>query len=228
MEKKLPQYSGYLDATEVAEGMNAAIDNATRLLSDAEILFKEGRYPSAIALAILSIEEFGKTSMLRGIALANNKDLKSWWKKYRSHVEKNSEWINPILIAKGARKLSDFKKISDKGSEHPYILDQLKQISFYTDCLGNKNWSIPKKVIDKKLCESIIQVCKILINKKRKITKLEIELWMKHLKPVWMKNMELMENGLINWHKEMIEKGLVEKSEYKYSMEKFILDGLDI
>ena len=33
-------------------------------------------------------------------------------------------------------------------SDHPYVLDQLKQIAFYTDCLGDAHWSIPDEVID--------------------------------------------------------------------------------
>ncbi|MBN1085452.1 AbiV family abortive infection protein [Erwinia aphidicola] len=34
-------------------------------------------------------------------------------------------------------------------TEHPFALDQLKQISFYTDCLGKAHWSIPDNVIDR-------------------------------------------------------------------------------
>jgi AbiV family abortive infection protein len=38
----------------------AILENARRLLTDAEILFKAGRYPTALAIAILSVEESGK------------------------------------------------------------------------------------------------------------------------------------------------------------------------
>jgi len=41
--------------------MDAIIQNAQRLLSDAQLLFDHGRYPTSAALAILSIEEIGKT-----------------------------------------------------------------------------------------------------------------------------------------------------------------------
>jgi AbiV family abortive infection protein len=63
-------YSGPLDALKVAEGINAANRNAQRLATDARILLDVKRYPTAAALAALSIEEGGKSSILRGLALA--------------------------------------------------------------------------------------------------------------------------------------------------------------
>ena len=56
-KKKLDQYRGQLSASQAAEGINSAIHNAKRLADDAEFLLKNGRYPSAVSLAILSIEE---------------------------------------------------------------------------------------------------------------------------------------------------------------------------
>ena len=38
----------------------AIVANARRLLTDAEILFKAERYPTALAIAILAVEEVGK------------------------------------------------------------------------------------------------------------------------------------------------------------------------
>lgn len=43
-------------------------------------------------------------------------------------------WIIFDLAADGARSAADFKPIFDKDSDHPDILDTLKQIAFYTDC----------------------------------------------------------------------------------------------
>ncbi|MCS3859221.1 AbiV family abortive infection protein [Salinibacter ruber] len=55
MSVDLNSYHGYLEAEEIAEGMNAANRSARRLWKDAKILLKAERYPSAVALAILSI-----------------------------------------------------------------------------------------------------------------------------------------------------------------------------
>ena len=49
--------------------MNAARRNARRLAEDAKLLLEAGRYPTATALAVLSIEESGKMSILRGFCV---------------------------------------------------------------------------------------------------------------------------------------------------------------
>jgi hypothetical protein len=53
--RRLDQYKGKLSASQIAEGMNAAIRNSKRLAEDAELLLKEKRFSSATSLAILSI-----------------------------------------------------------------------------------------------------------------------------------------------------------------------------
>ena len=61
--------------------MSRALQNASRLAEDADALLKNDRIPSAAALAILSIEESGKVSILRQMAIAE--DDKEWlqlWK----------------------------------------------------------------------------------------------------------------------------------------------------
>ena len=79
---RLPQYRDALSLEQIAEGMNRALANASRLADDAQALFDQRRIPSAIALSILSIEESGKVSILRQISLAD--DLKEL--HIRSHT----------------------------------------------------------------------------------------------------------------------------------------------
>ncbi len=84
--------------------------------------------------AILSIEESGKKGVLRRLALAmNDEEISSAWKDYRTHTKKNILWLMPQLIAEGARRLDDFGSLFINEAEHPYILDQVKQISFYRE-----------------------------------------------------------------------------------------------
>ena len=40
------------------------------------------------------------------------------------------------MFSKGARRADEFGSLFEPAAEHPYILDQLKQVSIYTDCLG--------------------------------------------------------------------------------------------
>ena len=225
LEKKLNGYKGILSPQQIAEGINAAKKNAYRLAKDAEFMFDDGRYPSAVSLAILSIEESGKVSILRGLSLARDeKDIAECWRDYRSHIKKNISWILPELAAKGARSLEDLRLIVDETSDHPYLLDQIKQISFYTDCLGKAYWSIPEDVIDESLAKTLVQTAEIFSNNKNEISVLEIELWIKHMKPVWKTSMSAMKAALINWSKDMKENGLSTKEDN--SMEKFLTTRL--
>src|SRR6266511_636276 len=87
-------YRGVLSAKQIAEGMNAAARNARRLYDDAEILFREKRFPSSCSLAILSIEEAGKMAVLRELSCASTKArVNEAWRRYGDHREKNAQWI---------------------------------------------------------------------------------------------------------------------------------------
>jgi AbiV family abortive infection protein len=220
MKKKLNQYKGTLTPSEIAAGINAAKRNGKRLYEDAKILFESKRYPTAASLAILSIEESGKVSLLRALSVArNDKERNETWVEYRSHTKKNVTWILPQLVAEGARKLDDLRPIFDEGSNHPYILDQIKQIGFYTDCLGKANWSLPDEVVDKKLARLLIEIAGLFSKEKETSTK-EIELWIKHIGPVWKGNMSWMKKALANWWADMKENGLAPLNDNDF--EKFI------
>ena len=54
------QYNGMLTLRGVTEGANLSIRNSWRLFRSAEVLFTEKDYASAVALAVLALEENGK------------------------------------------------------------------------------------------------------------------------------------------------------------------------
>lgn len=223
MGKKLDQYKGNLTPSQIAEGINAASHNAKRLVEDATILLNAKRFASAASLAILSIEESGKASILRGLALAvEDKEIILCWKNYRSHTKKNVSWLLPRLALDGARKLEDFRPLFEEGAEHPHILDQVKQLGFYTDCLGKSHWTQPEEVIDERLAQSLTQIAKISCCKQ--VTAKEIELWVKHLGAAQNGDFEAQKKALANWYAEMQETGL--KPQGKNEMEEFINQGV--
>ena len=225
MEKKLNGFKGALSPQQIADGINAAKKNAFRLANDAKFMFDDGRYPSAVSLAILSIEESGKVSILRALSLAKDeKEVAECWRDYRSHTKKNVSWILPELAAKGARRLEELRPIFDETSDHPYLLDQVKQISFYTDCLGQSHWSIPEAVIEESLAKTLVQIAELFSKNKEEISVLEIELWIKHMKPVWKTSMSAMKAALIDWTKDMNENGL--SSREVADVERFVNTGL--
>jgi AbiV family abortive infection protein len=223
MQKKLNMYHGKLLPADVAKGMTAGVRNARRLANDAITLLAAGSFPTAASLAILAIEEVGKASILRSIALAkNDAEIKDEWKAYRSHTRKNVAWILPTLAASGAQKLDDFRPLFDERSDHPYILDQLKQLGFYTDCLGSAHWANPTEVIDENLVRMLVSVADILA-KDKEVSEKEIQLWIEHIGPVWKRDPELMKTALGNWYAAMQSAGLAPKGDNK--MEQFIRYG---
>lgn len=225
MTRRLQQYKGELPASQIAAGMNAAAKNAERLCLDARLLLDNGRLPSSVSLAVLSIEESGKLGILRSLPLARDQEeLKATWRDYRTHTSKNEMWPLIDLLRQGARRLRDFRPLFIEEADHPTLLNNLKQMALYTDCLGQGHWSIPDEVIDENLARSIVQVAELLVPN-REITEREIELWILHMKPVWKERMELMEAAVAEWHRQMCAEGLSDDD--PDAMENFILWGLD-
>ena len=212
-EKPAPAYFGPLSTKHVADGMNAAVRNAARLYEDAKTLHEAGRYPSACSLAILSIEEAGKMNILRTIsAQTDPKALKAAWKDYRSHRAKNASWIIAELYKQGARKLTDLAPMFDKDSDHTQLLDTVKQLGFYSDCLGEVHWSEPEKVIDEALSSQILFVAKVL-RPKREVSEREMELWAHHVAQHW--GTPKMMQGAMDFQLAMTREGLSDHSPEK-------------
>jgi AbiV family abortive infection protein len=223
MAKKLDAYRGKLSSAQIADGMNAAVANARLLLEDAKILLERKRYPTATSLAILAIEEDGKTALLRYLALSTTEaDIRDAWKSYRSHTQKNIAWILPELAKRGARKLDDLYALVDNESDHPYLLDHLKQLGFYTDYLGEAHWSVPVEVIDESLARGIVATAEVLVNARTsRYTTKEIELWIENLGPVWKKDMPSMKQGIVKFYAAMQAHDL--EPEGPNEMESFVI-----
>jgi AbiV family abortive infection protein len=230
VKKKLDQYKGRLSAEQIAEGMNAASSNAARLVEDAGLLLERERFPSAAALAILAIEEAGKLPILRRMSVIQDdaKALEVCWRNYRSHTKKNVAWLVPQLYEQGSRTLGDYYPLFDEKSDHPFILDHVKQLGFYTDCLGNANWSTPPDVVDEELAGTLVQIARLLV-KHTKVTTAEIELWVKHMKPHKepgaVADFDAAKRALRDWYADMQEHGLTAHS--TESIEAFLDDQSD-
>jgi AbiV family abortive infection protein len=220
-KRRLNQYSGPLTAQKVTEGINAAIKNAKRLAAEARLLFDNGRYATSMALAILSIEEVGKVGILRGLAVApDGKSLRLGWQDYRSHTKKNAGWLFFFQLQSGARRASDFEQLFSDDAEHPQLLENVKQIFLYTDCVGNCNWSEPEETAESDLAQWILRTAESLADV-RNVTTEEMELWIEYLKPHWNQN-EARSAALFAWDKEMRRRGLVDGT---ITMEEFFREG---
>jgi AbiV family abortive infection protein len=222
--KRLPQFRGRLGAADATAGIACARSNAQRLTVDAELLLASGRHASALALAVLAIEEAGKFGILRALVLARSDDeARADWKRYRSHTSKNRLWPIIETALHGARRLDDFRGLFADDAEHPALLDQLKQLAFYTDCLGDRHWSNPSDVIESELASLIVRTARLLAYG-AEVTQREIELWIQHICPVWKQSKEAMEAALVRWENALQVEGLRPPGENR--MEKFILEGI--
>lgn len=215
---------GTLSAAQIAEGINLAMINAARLIEDAEILFERKRFPSAAALAILAIEEGGKGSILRGLAIIQDDDAlrKRSWRDYRKHTKKNVGWLAPYLFrSKQARGLDDLAPLHQKDAPHVFILDQVKQLSLYTDCLGNANWSSPAEALGEDLARELLGTARTLVLPEE-VTTEEIELWVKHLGPHLHVgpdapiDYDTAKRAFLDWREDMKRRGLTDRGREEF------------
>lgn len=221
----LEQYKAKLTTAQAARGIQAAEKNARDLLDDAEILYKHKKWSRACALAILAVEEASKPALLRGVILADNEDdLRKAWRHYRSHLQKNVTWIFNQLVAEGGRKLDDFRTIFDKKSHHPATMEALKQIAIYTDAYGDCHWSIPKEIIDEGTARSTISIAKSTAHGRpvAMSTEAELDLWIKHLKPVWKAGLQEKKSALLACYHEAQETGVLSGKHTAEEMTQFL------
>ena len=80
-------------------------------------------------------------------------------------------------------------------------------------------------MIDEDLAKSLVKVAEILA-RDREVLPLEIELWIKHLSPVWLTHSDWMKGALENWYADMQKHGLADEG--LNQMEEFIRGGLEV
>ncbi|SRR5258708_10079275 len=189
-EAKAIAWRGPLTPAGAAEGINAAYRNARRLLSDAEKLFITGSFPTATALAVLAIEEYGKPAIIHRILLAKtDRARREHWREYTSHTAKNTPWVVPNLIKAGAKTVDDFRPLFDETSLHRFVLDDFKQWGFYTECRGAE-WSEPARTITGENCRETLDTARTLLSTVRNYTAEQMQCYVKHCSPVWTERAE--------------------------------------
>ncbi|MFP8487927.1 AbiV family abortive infection protein [Gracilimonas sp. Q87] len=221
---KSTQYNQSLTPKKASKGIEIITENANSLLADAELLFANNRYERTVTLSILAIEEIGKIPILRSILLEDGqKDLNKVWKNFRTHQEKNWGLFFSDYIKDGAENIDDLKFmfIDDKSKDK---VENLKQLSIYTDYFKGDKWSIPSKVIDEKLAKTILKQAQFFVNQQNShlTTEKELKLWIKHMKPVWKKDMSLMKAGMVKFYEEALELEILDSSIDIEKVQRFI------
>ena len=153
------------DTQQIKIGFKKSHSVINRLILDAELLLKNGRYSSSVALAILAFEELSKADLLRVKIIRNEKlSLKEWEKMVKgreSHqiklsylIEKKEKKVEQkwsdfdIQFLNAANKKLGFISYGDRNSVRNDIqvlkkilpkLNLVKQDCFYL------NWNFKQK-----------------------------------------------------------------------------------
>lgn len=182
---RIEHFTGCLSPKMIAEGCNLAMENAARLAKDARCLFDEGSYQSAAALATLSIEESGKVHVLEHLALADDeKEAKALWRRYRKHTDKNIFWS--FSLEKGQGVIDALEKHFSKDIQQPQLLETLKQLSLYTDCVSSGRWISPCEIPEnsiKRFAEGLIKIAELHSSIHHRTVR-DIEILIECVKPV--------------------------------------------
>ena len=82
-------------------------------------------------------------------------------------------------------------------------------------CIRRCNWSLPDKAIDEQLARSLVQIAKILAPEEGAgalTSEAELELWVKHMSPVWKGEMATMKAALLACYAEATELNILRES----------------
>lgn len=203
-------FKGAITPEEAARGMDVAFRNARSLIDDAQALLAAGRWPRAVALAIVAVEEAAKPGVLRGLLLAGTDEVRRReWRAYRTHTEKNAmtRFMAYVLTfmkkSKRVPLIEDMRPFfSDKDSRRD--IELLKQFAMYTDCVDDVRWTMPDELFDESAARAFVTVADEVVGSgPGAMTSLEeLRLWVKHLAPTWGTDMESMKKSLAECYEE--------------------------
>lgn len=97
-------------------------------------------------------------------------------------------------------------------------------MAFYSDACGDCHWSLPTSVIDQELAETMVSVARIVVSPEASAmsTEAELELWVRHMRPVWKQSVEEMKLALLKCYVEAKEKGILSGERSPEDMAKFL------
>jgi len=145
------KYNGKLTLEQISEGIYLCIKNALNLFGDAYVLQKAKRFPSALSLLLVAIQEVGKINILKNMVTISTRDQKRWkkeWQSFRKHETKDYLGYN-IKIS------SDFHDSPGEAfwQQLLYIKnfaparEKVRQLVLYLDYIADdKKWWSPDEI----------------------------------------------------------------------------------
>ncbi|MCP8320733.1 MAG: AbiV family abortive infection protein [archaeon] len=140
--------------------MELCIENSERFVQDAELIYKNKSYGHALSLAVLAMEEIGKTILFWRVGLGYESfDKKLWEDLFKKHKPKLKRALNQILALSIARNKSAFMKFIERMKGD---LNKEKQDGFYVN-LKDKHEFVSPSNISRKKAEETIELAKSLM-----------------------------------------------------------------
>ena len=132
--------SPLITLSELDEGTEKSVENASRYLNDALFLFQHNRHQSSILLSMLSYEESGKALLAMDFKMKKREITKTQWvKKFCSHTIKNLASRRTIWQDAGfTPRFPDWDEILSKFDQ------EWKHVFTYVDYdFRNHKWTSP-------------------------------------------------------------------------------------
>ena len=146
------------------DGSIHCVKNAKRLSEDAKLLFESKRYSSCVSLAVLALEELGKSFMLLDACEKKQEVGSRDWRKFKLHPEKIKFLIDYL------REDSDDESHKRSFNEIANLMSVLlkkKMNSLYVDWNGTREewYYFDEHESDKqKIAEDALRACKAFVD----------------------------------------------------------------
>lgn len=145
------KYNGKLTLKQISEGIYFCIENALNIFGDAYILIKANRFPRALSLLLIAIQEAGKVNILKNMLTISAGEQKRWkeeWQKFRKHEVKNSlgqsiEISSEFQDSPGEAFWQQLLYINYFASAR----EKVRQLGLYIDYIADdKKWWFPNEI----------------------------------------------------------------------------------
>jgi len=124
----------------------------------------------------------------------------------------------------GVQADSLYSTLFDPASDHPAVLDALKQVAIYTDCLSKRHWSKPWEVVSRDLAASIVQVAKLFVRDEQYSVE-QLDLWVQYIGPARKQGSALaIRNAFFAWEQEVIRRGWLKDSPARQFLREAIMN----
>lgn len=141
----------------MADLAEASLRNAARLLDDADVLLSAGRFPRAVALAVLATEEFGKCVMAVGSVGRDRSDVE-YWRRFRRDMRHHPS-KGEVAVEIAGDVLADPERWFAYQADAPKVAEVAQELKFaaiYVDLGEDGRVRTPESLITETLARVVV------------------------------------------------------------------------